>query len=260
MNFKHLNGEGTATCSLAVSHLWADVYGIDQRGSGTCSADDWSKLINQATHAAFEKGAKSVNFRVIEKPEADELLGRLPNLGFAFKEGRVEYRAFLSDLPDDHGSPLIWKTAMHLGWTDEQIGDYLREIAKGAPDFEPGEDPHTYIQDWLKDPVLISGPECISIGFIDGRPTALVVAQVNSRTLWSRISYMGLIPEARGQGFGKWIHRRGFTMLKEQGGDLYHGGTNSQNEAMIRLFENHGCRPYHRMQEWIWKPQTGDLR
>ena len=243
------------SCVFDRYQLWAEVYGIDQRGSGTCSADDWCKLIDQATHAAFEKGAKSVIFRVIEKPSSDELIQHLPIFGFKFKEGRYEYRAFLSDLPDDNGSPLIWKTARGLGWTDEQIGEFLRTVAEGALDFDPAEDPLTHMQDWLKDPVLISGPDCISVGFIDGRPTALVVAQVNPRTLWSRLSYMGLIPKARGLGLGKWIHRRGFTMLKEQGGDLYHGGTNSQNEAMIRLFKSHGCRPYHRMQEWVRKPQ-----
>jgi len=255
MNFKHLNAEGAETCSLVLSHLWAEVYGIDQRGSGTCAASDWAKLIDQALHAASEKNAESVIFRIVEKTDATELIQQLPTLGFKFKEGRVEYRAFLSDLPDDSGSPIIWKTAQDLSWSEKQVADFLRDVAEGAPDFEPGEDPLTHIQDWLKDPVLSAGPHCVVIGFVEGKASALVVAQVNPRTLWSRISYMGLLPKMRGKGFGKWLYRKGFSMLKQQGGDLYHGGTNSQNEAMIHLFKTHGCRTYHRMQEWVWKRQ-----
>ncbi len=253
MNFKYSNPEGTDTCALVLSHLWADVYGIDQRGSGRCSPDEWAKLIKQALEAASEKAVKSVVFRVIENSEAQGLIRLLPSLGFVLKEGRVEYRAFLADLPNDEGTPFEWKSAADLDWTHQQIAAFLSEVAQGALDLEPVDDPLAHIQDWLKDPVLTAGLECVSIGFMNGKASALVVAQINPRTLWSRLSYVGLIPERRGQRFGQWLHRHGFEMLKAQGGDLYHGGTNSLNKPMIRLFEQHGCRSYHRMQEWVWK-------
>ena len=43
----------------------------------------------------------------------------------------------------------------------------------------------------------------------------------------------------RGKGLGKWIHRHGFSMMKAQGGKLYHGGTVTENLAMIKLFQVH---------------------
>jgi len=80
---------------------------------------------------------------------------------------------------------------------------------------------------------------------------ALVCAQVAAESGWSRITYMGPIPAARGQGLGRWVHRRGFAMLKAQGGTLYHGGTAVENHAMCKLFRDHGCTVYRRMTEWV---------
>jgi len=252
MNFKFVSADGTKTCSLALSHLWADVFAIEQRGSGNCSAQEWAKLIQQAQASASEQNAGSVLFRIIEGTGSAELIDLLPSLGFKFKEGRREFRAFLSDLPDDQGTPIEWRTAKSLEWTNDEIAEALAKANVGAIDAEPSDDPLTHITDWLSDPSLLAGPDCIAVGFVDEVMAALVVAQVNPRTLWSRISYMAITPEFRGRGFGEWVHRKGFAMLKSQGGDLYHGGTNSKNSSMIRLFEKHGCHPYHKMQEWKW--------
>ncbi|MGK5088899.1 GNAT family N-acetyltransferase [Bdellovibrionota bacterium FG-2] len=93
----------------------------------------------------------------------------------------------------------------------------------------------------------------IKIAHIKHQPAALIIAQIESTTGWSRITYMGIMPEFRGQGLGKWVHRKGFNMMRKQGGTLYHGGTVVSNKGMIRLFQNHGCKEYRRMQEWVFK-------
>lgn len=61
---------------------------------------------------------------------------------------------------------------------------------------------------------------------------------------------MGVIPEFRGKGFGKWVHRHGFMMMKAQGGKLYHGGTHGENLPMRKLFESHGCKIFCELEEW----------
>ena len=88
------------------------------------------------------------------------------------------------------------------------------------------------------------------IGSVDGEPAGIVVAQINPRTRWSRISYMGLAPRYRGRGLGRYVHRHGLAMMREQGGELYQGGTVETNRPMVRLFEAHGCRFYRRLEEW----------
>jgi len=97
----------------------------------------------------------------------------------------------------------------------------------------------------MADAVLTHAPECIQVS-----DAGIVVAQVNPRTAWSRITYMGVLPAFRGRGLGRWVHRRGFAMLRGQGGVLYHGGTVETNRPMVRLFEAHACRFHRRLEEW----------
>lgn len=72
----------------------------------------------------------------------------------------------------------------------------------------------------------------------------------------SRISYMGVAPEFRQQGLGKWVHRYSFKTMKNLGEKLYHGGTSATNHAMLRLFEIHQCELFLEMEEWICKKTT----
>ena len=118
---------------------------------------------------------------------------------------------------------------------------------------DPNEDALIALKGFLNEPTLTHGPECVQITHLKDQPAALIIAQIEPATGWSRITYMGIMPEFRGQGLGKWVHRHGFKMMREQGGSLYHGGAVSSNEGMIRLFQNHGCKEYRRMQEWAFK-------
>ena len=81
---------------------------------------------------------------------------------------------------------------------------------------------------------------------------AFVCAQVAPSDGWSRITYMGLVESARGRGLGRWVHRRGFAMMRAQGGELYHGGTAAENAGMLRLFVDHGCDEVARLEEFEW--------
>ncbi len=54
-----------------------------------------------------------------------------------------------------------------------------------------------------------------------------------------------------------WVHRHGFSMMKNQGGKLYHGGTHADNLAMKKLFEIHGCKVFCEMEEWSLSVKGG---
>lgn len=137
----------------------------------------------------------------------------------------------------------------------------LLEVAAGDPHSrDEQEDPRDALADWLSAPGLTSGPACVQIGYLDDRAVAFVCAQVSPEDGWSRITYMGLVPDARGRGLGTWVHRRGFRMLREQGGKLYHGGTAAANTGMLRLFREHGCKEVVRMLEYEWHAPAGDGR
>ncbi len=175
----------------------------------------------------------------------------LTELGFADCGLRIEYRSPVADLPDDAGNPLTWQSLDVVG--EEEAAAMFARTNEGDPHgLEPGEDPRAVIAGYLVEEGLTHGPDCIQIGYQGGEPVAFVCAQVSRSDGWSRITYMGLAPEARGRKLGTWVHRRGFTMLKAQDGQLYHGGTAASNAAMVHLFQRHGCVEFRRMFEWLW--------
>lgn len=97
--------------------------------------------------------------------------------------------------------------------------------------------------------------DCVHMGMLDDVPVSFVCAQVDLNDGWSRITYMGLVPSHRGRGLGHWVHRHGLTMLKAQGGVLYHGGTRTHNAPMLACFEGQRCRRWQRLSEWAWRRQ-----
>lgn len=255
MNFKrfsHVDSSGNEIGAVTVEHLWAEVYGLRRiKKQTSLEPEAWFDLFQQAMKFASEIGAGSVMYRLVRESDSDAIKAFLPSLGFTKKSNRVEYKAEMGGLPNDDGSPIHWTSASQLGWEANEIASCLRSVSEGAPDSEPSDNPLVYIQDWKKDPVLTHGPECIAVGRLGGKLCALVVAQINPKTGWSRISYMGLAPEFRGKGLGRWVHRHGFQMMKQQGGRLYHGGTVAENSPMIKLFEQHGAKLFCEMEEWL---------
>ncbi len=87
----------------------------------------------------------------------------------------------------------------------------------------------------------------------------MTVVQINPKSGWSRISYMGIVPRFRGKNLGKWVHRYSFRVMKAAGGKQYHGGTVATNKRMISLFELHNCNQFCEMEEWVFTVSEGGL-
>lgn len=246
---------------VVLEHLWADVYGIGIKKKETVVpakllADNIKILLDEAESLP----ARQVAFRLVKDEYSDELSVLLPDIGFERKNDRVEYKLPVDELLlSDEGTPFIWKSAKKLGWLEKDVASLLGEVSVGDPHSEANDDPLLYIQDFLADPVLTAGLECIHVGFIQGEVASLTVVQINPKSGWSRISYMGIKPKFRNQNLGQWIHRYSFKQMKSQGGKLYHGGTVSTNISMIRLFEKHGCKLFCAMEEWSYLTKRSQL-
>jgi GNAT superfamily N-acetyltransferase len=251
MFWNHVTASGEEICCLAVMPLWADVFGITYRGlESGAPLSVWTQFLASALIAAREQGAGKLMMRLERKGSAPEIAAELERLGFVRKLERIEYRSPLSELPTEEGTPLTWQHAGEVGLTTQAIAELVLRASEGDPDADPSEDPEKYIVDWLDDPELTCGMHCIRVAQFEGKVAALVVAQINPKDGWSRLSYMGVLPEFRGRGLGKWVHRHGFAELRRQGGVLYHGGTSSPNLKMRRLFETSGAKLYRVMDEW----------
>ena len=118
----------------------------------------------------------------------------------------------------------------------------------------PDDDPAALLDSYLADVKLGGNEDCVAIGYLADEPVAFVCAQVDSDDGWSRITYMGLVTSARRRGLGRWVHRRGFAMMKALGGVEYHGGTATANTGMLKLFAEHGCKEKWRLLEFEWRP------
>lgn len=252
--FIHLDEAGNNWGIASAEQMWAKVYAIKyNRPEKKLERNDWLKLLSQAKLAAIEFGAEVIDCRIRLEYEPHVFKSIFKELGFAKRSGRIEFKCDVKDLSGEEGTPFIWKTAKELHWSHKEIADFTKQIVKEALDVDPNEKPEDFMQDWLNHDELICGTDCISIGFLDEAPCALSVVQTAKDLSWSRISYMGLIPSFRGKGLGKWVHRHGFQMMKSQGGNLYHGGTLTNNFPMRKLFESHGCVVYCEMEEWELK-------
>ncbi len=210
-------------------------------------------LVAEAMKRARAIGAEAITAR----PDADRLgpayRAALLAGGFRHLGERVEFKTPVERLPDDEGMPLTWRDLDAVGL--DAAAAVLGETAIGDPHGEAERsNPRGELVEWLADAVLTDGPECVQVGFEADRPVAFLCAQIWPENGWSRIAYMGVIPDARGRGLGTWVHRRGFRMIRDQGGTTYQGGTATDNAAMIHLFEAHGCEEVERMFEFEWRP------
>lgn len=258
MKFIHHDDQGSELAFVILEKNFGNNYFIQQ----FCKEENWPKVSpavwTQLIEDAYQESAKlkvsSIQFRLIEKFDSRSLVKKLSELNFRKVQERVEYRTPLENLPQETTGPIKWKPIPSLEDSElENLVKVLALVATGDPNFNPLNDNLSELKADLADPTLSTGRECVHLGFIEGAIAALVIAQVAPKTGWSRITYMGLAPEWRGKGLGKWVHRHGFKMLRDQGGEVYHGGTTTGNLAMIRLFETQGCQMYRRMQEWKWE-------
>lgn len=204
-----------------------------------------SEWIANLKRAILENGDKELHLR-LDKHRFKDLLAELPVLGFQLKHERTEFHSPVADLPDDQGTPISWKPMESL----EEAAKALHAVAIGDPDYDPNEDALEGIKYYFGDANFKASS--LQLGFIDNKLAALVIVQVKPDG-WSRITYMGVHPDFRKRGLGKWVHRKGFSLMKEMGGKNYFGGTVSTNQSMLKVFRESGCRELRVLQEWIRK-------
>lgn len=173
--------------------------------------------------------------------------------GFREVGGRMEFRAQVADLPQEEaGSPFQWISGDQLGL--ERLAGIFAQASHGDPHgLREGDDPLEELTQSLEEPGLTSEIRDIHVGYIDGEPAAYIHVQVELESGWSRITYMGLLPGFRGKGLGSRLHRHGFSMMRDFGGAVYHGGTAADNLPMVRLFEKSGCQRFAHLVEWDWR-------
>ena len=253
--FVMLDGNRNVAWALKVFPVQTGVYyAIPPRRWAEYLFDplEFKRIVESVADRCGSLKAHSLQLRLEMGAQSPMMSEILASLGFKKLHERVEFKMPVADLPAEIGTPLKWVAVSASGPMDEEsAAALLGQSGQGDPDWSADDDPRQLSKSFLSEKGLYGELDAIQVGFLDGRAAAIVIAQVNQGTGWSRITYMGILPEFRGRGLGKWVHRHGFAMIRTQGGKEYHGGTVSTNAAMIRLFRSHGCHEYRRMGEWL---------
>jgi GNAT superfamily N-acetyltransferase len=247
-----LNNSGQIRAAITMSSIGDDCHLLsplivpkDNEAEKIAAVD----LLSEMVTSARESGASRLCARVEFQDLFPQYKQSLVDQGFEEVGGRIEFKSPVELLPGEAGSPLNWVNMDAVG--EAHAAELLGLVGRGAPDWEEEDDPAQLLKDYFSsDPHLTAGPDCVHIGRLGKREVALVIAQVDDRDGWSRLTYMGLVPDYQGKGLGSWVHRHGFGMLKAQKGQLYHGGCSMDNKAMWKLFERHGCKECRRLSEW----------
>ena len=219
-----------------------------RKGDATVAKESYV-LVHEGVARARTKKVAHLLTRPRDDVASDRYRIALAQAGFLSRGGRMEFAADVASLPSEEGTPLSWQPQGVVG--ESVAVETLRRAALGDPQgLAANETAGGALAEWLADPVLTTGPTCVHVGFQGGVPVAFVCAQIRPTSGWSRITYLGLVPEARRQGLGRWVHRHGFAMMKAQGGRAYHGGTSTDNAPMLALFRAHACRVTGAMTEW----------
>lgn len=244
-----LDGDRIAAATLIVE-AGTDWYLMTPQGD----RHFFPPLLSDVADYALAHDIRGLHVRFDEHLVDDRLVTILELAGYRPTEHRLRYRLHLegrSPEEFDCRTDIEWKdlSRIDLPFAAEMMG----RVAVGDPGHDPDEDPLEALRGYLDDPVLTGGPETVQVGYLKGEPVAFLCTQVNPKSRWGRITYVGVVPERRGQGLGRAVHRHGIASLIRQGCHLYEGGTEVQNVGMRKVFEANGCEQFEGERGFTWK-------
>ncbi len=142
-------------------------------------------------------------------------------------------------------TPLAYKTLAELG--EKAFLAYLTAAATDDPEGSAAENPEQEFQELLAHAGDAFRPEQWFVVFDSAdSPTSRAVGvllpqQFSDKPSEGTLSYLGVMPDFRGQGYGARLHQRGLDLLFSWGVKRYIGSTGQTNLAMQRVFEKNAC-------------------
>ena len=145
------------------------------------------------------RGLAQLHTRLTPDRTPPPYLAALEGLGFTVRDGRMEFKTPIADLPGEEGTPLTWASHDVMG---REAAGALFERAGSGPDWEESDVGVDLIDSYLTRDGMYVEADCAQVGSSDGTPVAFIIAQVELTSGWSTITFMGLVPEYRGRGLG----------------------------------------------------------
>ncbi|SFA96134.1 Acetyltransferase (GNAT) family protein [Lentibacillus halodurans] len=187
---------------------------------------------------AFEE-VSSVN--VLVNSQFSESVDRLlEREGFQLHDHVVMVRKELDDWADTDEALFSLRSMNELPL--EEFTRVWQEAAADSPNAAPIMDMNEQMQNVRRELGLAYQSTC-RLAY-DGRtPIGVVMPHIEPDTRdEGRLFYIGLIPEERGKGKSKTLHKQALQVLKDDfGASYYIGSTSEKNTPMLRTFEANGC-------------------
>ena len=83
-------------------------------------------------------------------------------------------------------------------------------------------------------------------------PAGVVILTAGARPGTRELSYIGLVPAARGRGLGRWLLRYALQRAREVGAEWLTLSVDERNEPAMQLYRSHGFREYDRQAVLLW--------
>ncbi len=213
-------------------------------------------LLEEAVEVATDLGFEEIGTRVATGQLTLSYRTALQQAGFRSEGERVEYRTPVEELPTSGEVTLEWRTMAEVG--ADLVLQMLVRAGSGSPDALDLRKGKQAIDELLGSRYGELDPRSAQVGYLDGHAATVLLVRVDGESGWSTFPFMGVEPAFRGKGLGAETQRHGFVTIRQLGGREYHDGTSASNEAMVRLFERHGCIEVGRMETWSWKRFEGE--
>jgi len=136
---------------------------------------------------------------------------------------------------------LIFCSLAELG--EDRFLSYLIEAATDDPEASAATSPEQEYQELLAHAGEAFDPHAWGVVFLGEQAVGVLLPQVFfDKPSEGTLSYLGVMPDFRGKGYGALLHQWGLHLLAQQGVTRYIGSTGHKNIAMQRVFERNGCR------------------
>lgn len=142
--------------------------------------------------------------------------------------------------PHTEDASMRWRSLIELG--DKAFLDELVACAEGDPFDDPSADPE---REW-RELTDHAGPDFDRSSWrvaVDDHGTIGVVLATRypNAPHEGTLSYVGVHPSRRREGYGVRLHAAGLARLAGMGVTKYFGSTDHRNAGMLRIFERNGC-------------------
>jgi RimJ/RimL family protein N-acetyltransferase len=201
-------------------------------------------LVAEAVRRADAAGVRHVEMYFDDRaPHADAFVAAAPSWGFDLDAARLLVRAMRDELRLDAVPPPA--AGAEFVADDRETADVLgRVLATSATPSDRAADPRQMIDGFIGR-CRAAGclhPEDWVVLRVDGAAVGVVFpAFLEADRQAATNFYVGVVPEARGRGFGAQLLRRGVETMLRRGATRYVGTCDVGNEAMRRAFERIGC-------------------